>query len=72
LDDVLEIGAGPDHAENETRDLGSVAEEKLSESRFVPPLAARDHFLRVEHGIKASPPASRALGQKPVDNGSIH
>ena len=58
LEDVLEIGARANHAEHEARDLGAVAHEELTERRAVPLLAARDHFFRVEHGIKASPPAT--------------
>jgi hypothetical protein len=72
LDDVLEVGARPDHPEDEARDFAAVPKEELPEGGAVASLAARNHFLRVEHGIKANAAASGVLGQKPVDSGQVH
>jgi hypothetical protein len=67
LDDVFELGARPDHAENEARHLGTVSKEELSESLAIPPLAARDHFVWFEHSVEANASARPMLEQKAGD-----
>src|SRR5262245_26846499 len=71
LDDVLELGARADHAEDEPRNFGAVSKEELSESLAIPSLAARDHFIWFEHSIEANSRVRRMPEQNTRDR-NVH
>jgi hypothetical protein len=71
LDDVFELGARADHSKHQAPDLGAVTKKELSESLAIPSLAARDHFVWIEHSTQANSRSLRVPDQN-VGEGNVH
>jgi hypothetical protein len=48
-----------------------MTKEQLSESLAIPSLAARDHFIRIEHSLQANSRSPRVPNQN-VGDGNVH